>query len=311
MTAISLAPEADDRKQFGHLGEKARSLMDKSDSERLCFISQDHWIGHTAAKNILERMGELLSAPRVVRPESLLIVGETNNGKSRTIQRFMELNLSQITEDSEGAKLPIIAIQAPPVADEKRLYDAIMVKIGGEICNTTSASMQSISLVTTLKNVGAKMLIVDEIHHIVAGGTQKHRDCLNVLKYLSNEVSMSIVVAGIKSAHHAMANFDPQMENRCKPMVLPRWECGPGLVRLLKSMEQILPLKHPSNLADDRIAARIGDLCDGKIGEIWTILALAAKKAIESGKECIDIDLVREVEKIAPTFRRAMLSGIY
>lgn len=310
MTAITLASEPEDDKRFDHLGEKARSLVDKSDNERLRFIAQDHWIGHTAAKNILEKMEDLLKAPRVVRPEGLLIVGETNNGKSRTIKRFLDTHLSQNTEDSEGARLPIIAIQAPPVADEKRLYDAIMLKLGGEVCSATSAGMQNISLVTTLKNVGAKILIIDEFHHSVGGGTQRHRDCLNAIKFLSNEVSMSVVVVGIKSLHHAMANFDPQMENRCKPMVLPRWEYGPGLVRLLKSMEQLLPLKNPSNLEEETIARRIGDLCDGKIGEIWTILALAARKAIESGKERIDMDLVREVEKIAPTYRRAMLNGI-
>jgi hypothetical protein len=94
-------------------------------------------------------------------------------------------------------------------------------------------------------------------------------------------------------------------------MVLPRWDYGPGFISLLKSMERLLPLKEPSNLGDEAIAQRIANLCDGKIGEIWTLLTLAARKAIETGKERVDMDFIREVEKIAPTFRRAMINGIF
>ena len=161
----------------------------------------------------------------------------------------------------------------------------------------------------TLKAINLKMLIIDEIQHLISGSTNKHRDCMNALKFLSNDLQISLIAGGIKTAHYVMANLDQQLENRFKPAVLVPWVFGPELAQLLMSIQQLLPLRKPSNLEDPKVVQLVAELCDGKIGEIWTLLSVAAFRAIDTSKEFIDLELLKQVQDIAPAHRRALLHG--
>lgn len=54
------------------------------------------------------------------------------------------------------------------------------------------------------------MLIIDEIHHIIAGYITKQRVFLNVLKYLANELQIPLVGVGTADAVRALQT-DPQL----------------------------------------------------------------------------------------------------
>ena len=45
-----------------------------------------------------------------------------------------------------------------------------------------------------------RMLIVDEVHHLLVGSHREQRASLNLLKYLANELKMSIVAVGTSDA---------------------------------------------------------------------------------------------------------------
>jgi hypothetical protein len=294
---------------YPHLSTKAAAVADGDIITRRHFLQEAHWIGYSAALAILERKDFILKGPRVDRMESMLIVGETNNGKTRIIRRFMDQHPPMEMADG-NIERQVLCVQAPPVPDEKRLYGSILSRVGSPGSSWQSAGSQYQIVEKVLRGVGLKMLVIDEIQHLVSGSTNKHKDCLNALKYLANDLQISLVGAGIKTAHYALANWDQQLENRFLPCILPRWTFGPELARLLKSMEQLLPLRKPSNLDDPKIVQRVADLGDGKIGEIWTLMCVAAFKAMEGGKELIDIEIIKQAESIAPAHRRALLHGI-
>ena len=67
------------------------------------------------------------------------------------------------------------------------------------------------------------MLIIDEIHHILAGNLNRQKGFLNVIKYLGNELEIPVVGVGTRDAYRAIQT-DPQLANRFEPAVLPRWE---------------------------------------------------------------------------------------
>lgn len=294
--------------KYPHLSAKAALAAGLDIEARTLFLQQPHWVGYPAAKEVLLKMESILRSPRIDRMVCMLIVGETNNGKTRIIRRFVDKHAS-IERPGGGQERTVISIQAPPVPDEKRLYGAILSRVGspGRLWQSAGAQYQAVEKI--LRGLGVKMLIIDEIQHLVSGGSTKHKDCLNALKYLANDLQISLVTSGIKTAHFALAGFDAQLENRFKPTVLPMWVYGPELARLLKSIEKILPLRNPSNLDDPKIVQRVADLGDGKIGEIWTLMCMAALNAMESGKERIDLEVIKQVESIAPAHRRALLHG--
>ncbi len=294
---------------YSHLGPSAQSAMGLSQSERIFYIKQDHWVGYTRAKEILQRMEEILQAPMVIRPECLLIIGDTNNGKSRILHRFMERHAPVERPDGAGTQCPAVMIQAPPGADPRRLYEGILDCLGGFGLNVLSRGLPWRLTITQLRNLGVRMLIIDEIHDLVAGSHQRQKDALAALKNLANELRIPVVGAGIESAHFALANIDPQLENRFKPLVLTRWKDGVELRRFIKSMVGVLPLMKESLIDHPGTAKYLATLMDGKIGELITILKCAAVVAIESEVEQIDLDIIRKVESIAPAHRRGLIHG--
>jgi hypothetical protein len=92
-----------------------------------------------------------------------------------------------------------------------------------------------------LVTINVKMLIIDEIHHVLAGPLLKQRHFLNVIKYMGNELQIPIVAAGTHDAFNAI-QIDPQLANRFEPALLPRWSMNEDYLRLLASFEPTLRL---------------------------------------------------------------------
>lgn len=88
---------------------------------------------------------------------------------------------------------------------------------------------------------------VDEVHHLLAGNYREQRASLNLLKYLANDLKISIVVVGTADAPLALAT-DAQMLSRVTPFEIPRWRESEDPRRLLGAFERLLPLRRPSEL---------------------------------------------------------------
>ena len=104
---------------------------------------------------------------------------------------------------------------------------------------------------------------------------------------------MQIPIVGVGTINAIRAvHTDRQMGNRFEPIGLPRWEMNRAHQTLLISFERRLPLRVPSGLAQPVLAARLLALSDGTVGELSLLLTAAATKAIRSGRERIDEDLL-------------------
>ena len=71
-----------------------------------------------------------------------------------------------------------------------------------------------------LKKAKPRLLAIDEIHHLLARTPREQRAALNVLKFLSNELRVSIVGLGTGEALHVMRT-DPQIASRFESCALP------------------------------------------------------------------------------------------
>jgi len=147
------------------------------------------------------------------------------------------------------------------------------------------------------------MLIIDEIHQIVAGKIGAQRQFLNTIKYLGNELQIPIVGVGTYEAFSALQT-DPQLANRFEPTVLPRWEQGQEYLRLLSSFERMLPLKQPAHLTGEDLAFKLLGMSEGTIGELSALLTRAAISAIEKRTETITPKLLDGIGWIRPSERK-------
>ena len=100
-----------------------------------------------------------------------------------------------------------------------------------------------------------RMLVLDELHNILAAPTHTRRDVLNLLRFLGNQLRIPLVSVGTREAYLAIRS-DDQLENRFEPPVLPRWAPDEPTTRsLLASFAASFPLRHPSPIATPATAA--------------------------------------------------------
>jgi hypothetical protein len=304
---VPASPEAD------HLTKSARETLTWSIEERLKFARMERWIGYPLAKKILEMMEDLLSRPKSHRMPNLLLVGETNNGKTMIVNRFVGRHPADDNKGGNSIIVPIVCVQAPPVPDESRFYDEILRKLNAPFRENDRASNKQFLVTNLLRKILTQILIIDEFHDILAGGLVHQRNFRNAVKHLGNELRIPIIGVGTEEAFNAVQS-DPQLANRFRPVQLPKWAIGDRndrasdpYLQLLSSFERMLPLKKPSRLTQAAIASKLLGMSCGLIGEIAEVLKEATVSAIKSGEECITPELLSSLTWVAPNERKWIL----
>ena len=147
------------------------------------------------------------------------------------------------------------------------------------------------------------MLVIDELHNVLAGNSVNRREFLNLLRFLGNELRIPLVGVGTRDAYLAIRS-DDQLENRFEPMMLPVWEANDDCCSLLASFAASLPLRRPSSIATLDMARYLLTRSEGTIGELAHLLMAAAVAAVESGEEAINHRTLSMADYTGPSERR-------
>lgn len=289
--------------EIAHLNATAGAALDLPPAERIERIRRPRWIGYPRAEQLLAKLDDLLTHPKTHRMPNLLIVGDTNAGKTMIANRFVQRYPADDNPDGEAAIVPVLAIQAPPGPDEGRFYNAILEVLSAPYQPRERVAQKQVQVLRLLKSIGLRLLVIDEVHNVLTGPVNKQRQFLNVLKYLGNDLQIPLVGLGIKEALRAI-QADPQLANRFEPAALPRWQMDQEFQRLLASFERALPLRKPSRLADVHLARKLLALSEGSLGELSALLTAAAVYAVKSGAERIDETVLAKIDWIPPSERR-------
>jgi hypothetical protein len=292
-----------------HLLPVTRSWLTLGDEERIYQMNRDLWIGYPQAKIVLSKMEELFAHPRISRMPNMLLVGRTNNGKTQILRRFQELHPASDNVGGEAISVPVLFVQTPSTPDERRLYETILDTLFAKYSYTDKPSKLYKNVKDMLEQVGVRLLIMDEIHNVVSGTLAQQRKFLTQLKCLCNETRISIVAAGTEDAVRALQTED-QLSNRFIPVTLPRWGMDADFRRMLASWEQLLPLRHPSALAEKKLAHEIWTQSEGTIGEVTLLLKTATKYAIREKIEKIDVDVIARCGYEKPSARKKRLLDV-
>lgn len=297
-----------------HLLECVQPIASGKNEERIRFIRSEHWIGYGCALKAIQELTILLDHPKRLRMPNLLIIGHTNNGKSKLIQRFCSYFPPVRYEDNNRGpgeygfykSLPILHLQMPPNPDVKRFYTVIMDNMGFEATRTLRTATLEVAVINRLVDAKVDMLVIDELHNILAGRHDQQREFLNVLRFLGNELRIPIIGVGTRDAYLAIRS-DAQLENRFQPYILPLWEDNHEYYSLLASFASLLPLRKPSTFIEKKEAQFILQRTDGILGEISTLLSRAAELAVITGRERIDDEILRNTKYYSPTERRQIM----
>jgi hypothetical protein len=135
--------------------------------------------------------------------------------------------------------------------------------------------------------VGARILIIDEVHALLAGSYRQQRILLNTLRFLATDLRIPLVCAGTADAKRALTT-DQQLADRFEAIELPRWHNDEAFHRLLSSFQSILPLRQRSDLVSPAMRRLLLERTDGVTVRLVRLIETLAVEAIRSGSERID-----------------------
>jgi hypothetical protein len=279
------------------------SIGEMTNEQRIQHICAERWIGYPSAKTILQEMEDLLLYPRTFRQPCMLLSAPTGNGKTILLQKFFDRHRPVITSETEQIHAPVIYSQAPSVPSDKMLYADILEALNVPYGLRSTTLQLTMQVKRVLKKLDTKVLIIDEIHHVLAGSRVSQRSFLNAIKGLATELQIVIIGAGIKDAFSAISS-DKQLASRFEPAILPLWTMDDEYLRLLSSYETILPLKRESNLTDEDIAMKILSMSGGTIGEITRIIKKAAIQSIRTLNERVDLKMLNQINYVPAVNRQ-------
>ncbi|WP_374091035.1 TniB family NTP-binding protein [Methylomicrobium lacus] len=284
-----------------HLIPSAQALAGLPTDERIQRIRSDHWIGYPRALETINRLEMLYDWPRKQRMPNLLLIGPTNNGKSMIIEKFRRQHPAISSDDQEH--IPVLCLQMPSEPSVLRLYVALLTAMGAPLRpGTRLPALEQLAL-SLLRRVGVKILVIDELHNLLAGQINHRREFLNLLRFLGNELHIPLVGVGTREAYLAIRS-DDQLENRFEPIVLPLWEVNDESYSLLASFAAVFPLRRRSHIATPDMARYLLTRSEGTIGELAHLLTAAAVAAVESGEEAINHRTLTLADYAGPSERR-------
>lgn len=291
------------RGPYPHLNEVTRSLADKSDDARIFAIREGSWLGYKEAKRIIARMEDLLAYPRITRMPNMLLVAPSFNGKTSILRRFVSQHLPDLDPEGEVTICPVVMVEAPPKPDITDFYTRILDALMTPYKPTASVSEKYSQIKRLFRQMEVRMLIVDEIHHLIAGSLNRQQEFRNALKSLGNETQICMVAAGIEDAYNAF-NTDPQMSSRFTPEELPVWRPNNEFGSLLATLELRMPLRFPSSLKDPAIMLSIHTRSEGTLGDMCDLVKELAVDAIRGKAERITLEQIGALPWVPPSKRK-------
>jgi len=275
--------------EMDHLEEHCRAVALLPAEERIAWIRRERWIEYSRGVRALERLADLLSHPPRDRMPCLLLHGTTGMGKTRILQKFLRSNPAVFNETTGYTRLCVAAIQMPPHPNEMHLYEEILVSLGAVLPYSSSTGTLRHRVRALCRQMNVRMLVIDEIHCLLAGTYREQRIILNCIRFLANDLRIPIVCAGTDEAKTALMT-DEQLADRFEAFELAPWKDDTYFHQLLVSYSALLPLRRPSQLRDAKVRKRLLAMSDGVTVRICRLLEDAAITAINSNTEQIDLD---------------------
>jgi len=277
-----------------HLHESVRESLAWPQADRLAYLHRDRWVDYPRALETLAQLEALLATPPRTRMPCLLVYGDSGMGKTMIVEKLKRAHPPVYDRARRCMSLDVLMVQMPPKPSEARFYGQILKAIGApHRAHERLAAVEPVAL-GLLHEIKPRMLVVDEVHNLLAGSAREQRVALNLLKFIANDLSCSVVALGTRDAQAAMQT-DAQIASRFRPMELPRWQDDDSLARFLRSYEKLLPLKEPSRLGERALLGPILERSGGVTGEICALLTAGAERAIRRGDERITRDILDAV----------------
>jgi len=259
--------------------------------DRINRILADRWVHYPQGDMTLDYLADLLRGARRTRMPSLLVVGEPDVGKTTIMKKFMRAHPASFDAATGLSTREVLGLEAPPEADEGRLYAAILSAAGAPFARGRVIDLEHI-VYEQLKRLGTRLLVIDETNNLVIGSGAAQRKTLAALRRLCNQLDLSLACFGTQEAMNAFTS-DPQIEGRAIPHLLMRLKNDEEWAIIVRAVVTWFPLAKLSDV-DAPFIRKVFELSGGSPGKMFRLLNMCAVHAIDTGTERISLDTLAQ-----------------
>lgn len=279
-----------------HLTPDAAELLSEPNDSRVRTILAERWVHYPRASQALRVLNRLLDHPRTTRMPSIAIYGDSGMGKTMIMEKFRRDHPPEFDREAGVERTRVLALQMAGKPGERRLYAQILAALDApQSARATVVDLEQVAL-RLMRAVDVQILLLDEIHNILAGTFREQRIVLNALRYLSNELKIALVCFGVNEAREAISG-DVQLARRFEEYPLPRWAADETFQQLVLAIIRNLPLRQPSVLSA-RAVRRILQVTGGITARVFRMLNELGIEAIETGTERITDEAVERWQPV-------------
>jgi type II secretory pathway predicted ATPase ExeA len=300
--------------EYPHLLPHVRPLAALADDERVARVQAERWINHRAASLALDLLQEALEQPHRERMENILLLGESGMGKTMLLRKFERAHAHPFDKSSGIECRAVLMMRMPHEPTEEAFVGQLLAALHAP-ASEVGTRRQTWGLreraFRLLREVGVQVLVIDEINSVLVGTPRQQRLFLQLLRFMSNELSVALVCAGVPEARHALLS-DAQLRSRFTDIELQPWRADAELQRFVNLLVAGLALRRPSPVDSAKVRRLLAERTGGVTLSVTKVIERAAVAAIRSGRECVDLTAIEDEHVwrgIAPTALTLHLRG--
>jgi hypothetical protein len=282
--------------------------MGLTKADRLASFQTEFWISYKLAESHLRDFESLVIKPRRKRMGGYLLIADSNGGKSALAARFADRYPATFDETLERMQMKVVLLEIPPNPSDSVILDRLLDLLGIPSKPKDLAQDKADSAVRALQALGVRVLLLDELQRVLGARVEKRILILDLIRYLSNAVPLPLVVLTTPRGAGVLATSDETI-NRLFRISLPRWKLDKSFQQVLASFELKLPLPKPSNLKNKAFAPVIYAKSEGLLGEVYDLLELALRTALDKDLECLTADLINSLAWTPPSERKRLVTA--
>jgi hypothetical protein len=261
---------------LSHLSDEAADLAMRDNEERTNAIYQDRWVDYPQATYLLEVLKGVLARPRTSRMASVAIYADSGMGKTMLLEHFLDGHKSSFDRASGVEHTPVLSLQMVSRPNEKRFYTQVLDVIGAPPNPRVSLPHLEVMALRMLRHINLKMLLIDETHNILAATYNEQRAMLNLLRFISNELRVSVVCLGSQTQRKRSAAMpslrvdfrntlsrDGKLTNSSR-----RWWCASSEIYRFAGRRSFPP-GHSSGCSRCRTGSPLGSYACYKRQQFW------------------------------------------
>lgn len=151
-------------------------------------------------------------------PESVAIVGETGTGKTALLTKYASRNLR--IEHEEFTEVPVLYAEIPAKCTIKKLVTILLRAIDSPFPVAGDEEDRTHQLVTLVRQCKVRLIILDEVNHLVDRGTAKsHYFVGDWIKQLITKTRVPVVLAGTPRVRYLLETNE-QLASRFAETIL-------------------------------------------------------------------------------------------